>query len=85
MPPALLLLGIGRLRRWPLPLPLCLLWPLLALAYLVLGLAWILAQLAGRRAAGLRAAFSALEAYRHLGGLDLQIDSEGRALAIRII
>jgi hypothetical protein len=40
--PALILVGVGRRRRFILPGPLFLIWPLIALAWLVLGL-WSLA------------------------------------------
>lgn len=41
MPPALLLVRVGHIRWLILPLPIFLLWPLLLLAWLGLGLAWL--------------------------------------------
>jgi hypothetical protein len=40
--PALVLFGVGRRRRLILPGPLFLLWPLIAAAWLVLGLWWLI-------------------------------------------
>jgi len=75
MPPALLLLGFGRVRRFVLPLPLILLWPLLLLGWLCLGVGWL--ATAGRvRPAALLAGAAGLRALHELRGT--RIDVRGR-------
>jgi len=78
MPPALLLVRVGRARRLTLPLPLFLLWPLVLLAWVVLGPAWLVT--AGRRPALLAAGITALRAFNELRGT--RVDIRGRDASI---
>jgi hypothetical protein len=75
MPPALVLVRFGRRRRIPIPLPVFLLWPLLVIAWLGLGLAWLVT--AGRqRPAPVVAGVTALRVLNELHGT--RIDLRGR-------
>ena len=80
IPPALLIIGLGRVRvfggrrRFFLPLPLFLIWPLYLLAYMIFGLAWLLTPRSAKPA-GLTAALAALDAGRRLSGLRVDIQS----------
>jgi hypothetical protein len=72
MIPALLVLGVGA-RRFPIPLPLFLLWPLLLLA---LGVVSLAAAILGRRSEQGRNAHLAkagLLALFHLSGLKIDV------------
>jgi hypothetical protein len=89
--PALLLVGVGRRRRVILPGPLFLLWPLLALGWLVLGL-WNLARVAflgpeGARRPGSNASLrAALTLIANLSGLSVDVAArDGRGVYIRLI
>lgn len=73
MPPALLLVRFGR-RRFVLPLPLFLLWPLILVAWLVLGLVWLVTF--GRRSPFLVAGVMVLRVLGELHGT--RIDFQGR-------
>jgi len=84
MPPALLLLGIGHMRRLVLPLPLFLLWPLLLLAWLGLGLAWV-ATIGRPRPAGLVAGRTTLRALGELGGTRVDVRNHRSHVYLRFI
>jgi hypothetical protein len=77
MPPALLLLRFRRPRRFVLPLPVFLLWPLFLVAWLVLGTAWVVTiPLGRRRPAFLAAGVMLLQVLGELHGT--RIDFRGR-------
>lgn len=75
MPPALLLVRFGRMRRVLLPLPVFLLWPLLLIAWVGLGLAWLVTS-GRRRPAPVAAGMTALRVLGELHGT--RIDLRGR-------
>lgn len=83
MPPALLLLAVGRTRRILLPLPFFLLWPLLLLAWVGLGLGWLVT--AGRRPAPLLAGVAALRALNELRGTRVDIRSHDASIYLQFI
>lgn len=73
MMPALVLVGLPGLRRWPpLPLPLFLLWPLVPLC---LGVAWLLRKSRPDQAAKL---WTATMMCCHLRGLIIDVDSPNK-------
>jgi hypothetical protein len=80
MPPALLLVGIGRHRRLWIPLPVLLLWPFWLLGWAVWGLF---------KAVGIsweRPLQAALMAGAHLSGVRVDIDSSnGAHVHVRMI
>ena len=76
MIPSLMMIGVGRGCRYPLPLPLFLLWPLIALAGLVLALCLPFApsdSTVGRR---IRAGWQALRAFAQIRGLKIDVLSK---------
>lgn len=83
MPPALLLLAAGRKHRIVLPLPFFLLWPLVLLAWVGLGLGWLLT--AGRRPAPLLAGVVALRALNELSGTRVDIRRHDASVHLRFI
>lgn len=84
MPPALLLVRVGRIRWLVLPLPFFLLWPLLLLAWLGLGLAWLATS--GRpRPRALLAGFTALRAIGELPGTRIDLRGKDRSIYMRFV
>ena len=84
MPPVLLLLGIGRVRRVFVPLPLILLWPLLLLGWLFLGVAW-LATVGRPRPDSLQAGAAGLRALHELRGTRIDIRRRDNFIHMRFI
>jgi len=74
MPPAILLLGVGR-RGWLLPLPVFLLWPLALLAALVIGVARLILPARGPRSAVWRWGWIGLRAFCQLHGTRVDVRS----------
>ena len=86
MPPAMMILRVSVGRGILVPLPAFLLWPILALAYLLIGLLGILTLRPPRRAGFLRSMFLALEMYRGLSGLQVRIRrQDGSPISIRVV
>ncbi|MCC6738944.1 MAG: hypothetical protein IT452_07845 [Planctomycetia bacterium] len=85
MIPALLLVGVGWQRRLPLPIPLFLLWPLVAVAVLVTAIVQ-LARRITRPAATTPLFPPVLEALFQLSGLRVDIrDREGTSVLVWLI
>ncbi|MBN2170030.1 MAG: hypothetical protein JW819_01760 [Candidatus Krumholzibacteriota bacterium] len=86
MIPSLLLVGVGRRRRVILPLPVFLLWPLLALFALA---AWILLRLAPAgtvTASAARTGLSALAVACQLSGTRIDVrDPDGPQVYLRFL
>jgi hypothetical protein len=89
--PALLLVGVGRQRRVILPGPLFLLWPLLALGWLVVGV-WDLGRLAflgperARRPGSSASLRAVLVLVAKLSGLSIDVAArDGHGIYIRLI
>ena len=84
MPPSLLVLGFGEERRVRLPLPLFLLWPFLLVAWLGLGLAWLVTS--GRpRPGGLMAGLTALRVFSELHGTKIDIRGQDASIYMQFI
>jgi hypothetical protein len=86
MPPAIVMVGFGRQRRIPLPLPVFLLWPFAFLAWYVL----TVARLAFSDDAGLSRKFhvasTILHSYANLSGLRIDVHSQdGGGIYLRMI
>jgi hypothetical protein len=81
MPPTLVLVRFGRVRRFLLPLPVFLLWPLLLLGWLGLGLAW-LATSGWGRPSPVTAGIAVLRLVNELHGT--RIDFRGRDATINM-
>lgn len=75
MIPALAIIGFGRKRMIPLPVPLFLLWPFILLALAVVGLAGWLTRRQPAARSGLLVARTALLATFHLSGLRIDVRS----------
>lgn len=82
MPPILLLFRFGHIRWLYLPLPLFLLWPLMLLAVLILGLAWLVTL--GRSRIVL-AGFLILSAMTELRGTSIDLRGQDAAVHVRFI
>jgi len=78
MPPSLLLFRLPGRRGLILPVPLFLLWPLLALGYLLVGLTSILLLRPPGRKGAMRTVYTGLELYRSLPGLQIRIRGKDR-------
>ncbi len=74
MPPAILLMGLGRCR-WPVPLPFFLLWPLLLLAALGIGLLRLIFPAHSPRSSAWRYGWFGLRAVCHLHGTRVDVRS----------
>ncbi|MCB9513088.1 MAG: hypothetical protein H6694_02100 [Candidatus Latescibacteria bacterium] len=83
MPPSLLVLRFGKDGRWPLPLPVFLFWPLLALGWFVAGLIWLLAG--APRAGWPRMGIAALGAIHALRGLNIDVRGHGDPVRLQLI
>ena len=75
MIPALAIIGFGRKRMIPLPVPFFLLWPFIVLALAVVGLASWLTRRQRTVRSGLAVAKIALLAMFHLSGLRVDVRS----------
>jgi hypothetical protein len=89
MLPGLAILSIGRGRRGRIrwPIPLLLLWPLVGLAWLVLGIALVERKLSRRPPhPGLGALSAALDFFGQLSGLKIDVrSSKGERVLVRLI
>lgn len=84
MPPALMLIGIGVRPRFPIPIPLLLLWPLLAFSWLVLRTLEFAARSARPR--GWTLGRRGIEAFCRLSGSAIDVDSaSGGGFHIRLL
>jgi hypothetical protein len=84
MPPALLLVRVSRTRWLILPLPLFLLWPLLLLAWLGLGLVWLVTS--GRpRPGGLLAGMATLRVLGALRGTKIDVWGKDASIYMQFI
>ena len=81
MPPALLLLRFGRMRRFYLPLPLFLLWPLLLLPWVLLGWLWMM----GVRTRLLQGALTAMALVFELRGTTLDYRGNDAAIYLKFV
>jgi hypothetical protein len=81
MPPALLLLGAG--ARMVLPIPLFLIWPLVALAWLLGGFVWLAAG--ARPSGGPRLFLAALQALSALRGLCIDVRGGDAGFRLRFL
>lgn len=80
--PSLLIVGVGR-RRWlPLPLPLFLLWPFLLLGWLVFGVGRLVTR-EWRAEPALAGMYGVLMLWSHLRGLRIDARPE-RGAGVRI-
>lgn len=84
MPPALLLLRIGRIRWLIVPLPIFLLWPFLLLAWMVLGLAWLVGP-RERRPGFVSAGLTALRGFSELRGTRMDVRRTDASFYLRFI
>ena len=75
MIPALAVVGFGRKRMIPIPMPFFLLWPFILLALAVVGLASCLTRRQYPSPRGLVAAKTAILALFHLSGLRIDVRS----------
>ena len=75
MPPALLLVELG--TRWWIPLPLFLLWPFVAFAWLALTVSLFIAAPGGKPGRRITAAKKALSAFWLLSGTTIEVQSKG--------
>ncbi len=76
MPPVLLIIGLGRSRRFPLPVPLFLLWPLVAVAYGILVLCQRYLRLDKEVVDKIRLARAALGGFAAMSGLKVDVRSQ---------
>ena len=84
MPPAILLLRIGTGPLY-LPLPVLLLWPLLAVAYLLVLPVLVLTRGRALRWRPLQGLFTFLEMFRHLRGLHVDVRSRDGSFYMRFL
>jgi hypothetical protein len=75
MIPALAIIGFGRKRTIPLPIPFFLLWPFILLALAVVGFVGWVTRRQGPSPGGLVVAKTALLAMFHLSGLRIDVRS----------
>lgn len=66
--PSLLIVGVGPRHKFPLPLPLFLLWPFLLLGWLAFGLGWLVTR-EWRARPALAGMYGVLMLAAHLRGL----------------
>jgi hypothetical protein len=86
MIPAIAILGIGRTRRPRIPLPLFLLWPFVALAWLIIGLISLCYWIAGKWGRGPARARTILLMFCRLSGTVVDIRAQdGTQLYVRLI
>jgi hypothetical protein len=86
MPPAIVLIGIGRQRRIPLPLPAFLLWPFAFLAWYVLTIARLAFSHDLRVSRKLPCVRTILYSYANLSGLRIDVRShDGSGVYVRMI
>ena len=84
MPPALLLMRVGRIRWLIVPLPVFLLWPLLLLGWLGFGLAWAITY-GKRRPRYVLAGLTALRGINELRGTKVDVWGHDASLYLRFI
>ncbi len=86
MIPSLLIAGVGRRRRVPIPLPLFLLWPFVILAFVIV---WVLRLFAPRGSGSewtLSLALYGLCLLFHLSGIVIDVRSQdGSGVLLRLI
>ena len=86
MMPAIALVAFGSRVRWPIPLPLILLWPLVGLALGATALARLVCPRPGPAARKLALAHTALVAFCHLHGVEVDVhSSDGTRVYVRLI
>ena len=84
MPPVFMLVRFGRIRWLILPLPIFLFWPLLLLAWLGLGLAWLVTS--GRSHPGyVMAGLTALRALSELRGTRIEVRGQDTDIYMQFI
>ena len=82
--PAFMMLAVG--RRWPFPWPLFLLWPLVALGWLVVGFCRLLGVRDDPDARGIGTLRLCLALFAELHGLQVDVaSSEGRNVVVRFL
>jgi hypothetical protein len=83
--PWLLIVGIGRRRRFPLPAPFFLLWPLVLLGWLIFGVGLLFTR-RWRDSVGLAGLHAALTLFPGLTGLRVDVDPRrGPGLRVRVM
>ncbi|MCK4413897.1 MAG: hypothetical protein KAY32_10150 [Candidatus Eisenbacteria sp.] len=83
--PVLLVVGVGRQRRFPLPLPFFLTWPLVGLGWIVVGLGSLVSPGSPRRPGAIGMLYTALALFNHLRGAQVDIDdSKGAHIHVRL-
>jgi hypothetical protein len=84
--PSLLVLGIGRRRRLPVPLPLFLAWPIVGAGWAVVGLAGFVAPGATRRPGAFGTLRTGLTLFNQIRGTRIDIDdSNGTHVHLRLV
>jgi hypothetical protein len=73
MPPFFLLLGVGKQARFPLPLPIVLLWPFIILGWILLFLTGLFLPPHSRTGRGVRFARTGLTLFMRLSGLKVAV------------
>ena len=86
MMPAIALVAFGSGMRWPIPLPLILLWPLVGLALALTAVARRACRRPGPTARNVALAHGALLAFCHLRGVEVDVHtSDGTRVYLRLI
>jgi hypothetical protein len=81
-----LIFGVGKGRRIPIPFPLFLLWPLIALAWLTLTLCLLFVRTGLNTRQSIVTARIALAAFGRLSGTRIDVQSkDGSGVNIRIV
>lgn len=84
--PAILVFGIGRERRLPVPLPLFLIWPAVGAGWAVIGVSKLVAPGASRRPGAIGTLNTSLRLFNQLRGTRVDIDSaDGTRVHVRLI
>lgn len=75
MPPVLLIVAVGRSKRFPIPFPVILLWPFVLLGWILLGIVWFFLPKRSSAARFVLIVIEAIGCFWHLSGLKIDITS----------
>ncbi len=86
MPPALIIILIGSRKRIPIPVPLFILWPLVAAVALLVALAWLLIPSSRWHRTPFAVMALGLRIFWNLHGLKVNVDAhDGTKVYINVI